>query len=147
MPKKTETKLDNSSVEATNRPKRVPLHKRKVLAAPEIPGYVVRYVNESYGRVEAFLEAGWTFVENSSKDASEVGTNGSAVGSLHRVVVNKDPMSSAKTAVLMKIPEDIYFEAQLDKQAENDDTEAQLDPKRMSQEGTHYGEMKITKNK
>lgn len=127
---------------AKNRPKRVPLHKQRVLEARPRPGFVRRWVNEELGAIEAYMAAGWKPVEG-DEDASDARVqNGSAVGSVVRRVVNRDPNASAKTAVLMEIPEDWYNEAQAEKQAEIDSKEESLDPRKRNQDGADYGSMK-----
>lgn len=112
-----------SNVKNKKRPKRVGLVRRRILEAKKRPGYVRRWVNEDTGAVEAYKEAGWECVSGSEDISDSRVQNESKLGSVVRRVVNRDRDASAKTAVLMEIPEEWYEEAQKEKQLEVDKTE------------------------
>lgn len=104
-----------------NRPERKPLARRNRLAAAVKPGYVRRWVNEEHGAVERYLAAGWALVSGADEDTSDKRAgDASQTGTVTRTVVNKKPGSTAKTAVLMEIPEEWYYEDFKAKQAELD---------------------------
>lgn len=127
------------------RPKRTPLHKQKAVAAEHREGYVRRYVNESYGRIEAFRAAGWVPVVGAENNTSDKkAQTESQLASVVRKVVNRDPNASNHTAILMEIPVELYEKDQEDKQRENDRIEASYDPKQQKQGGADYGSMKRT---
>lgn len=123
------------------RPKRVPIHKRKILDAPQREGYVRRFVNDELGRIQMFLEAGWTFVCSENTVREKRAQDASNLGSAERVVVNRDPHARSNTAVLMEIKEEWYNESQAYMQDQVDRTEASYDPAKM--QGV-YGEFKKT---
>lgn len=126
---------------AKNRPKRTPLHKRRLLEAKDRPGFVRRWVNEEIGAIEAYMEAGWKPVVGDEDNSDKRAQKESKMGSMVRRVVNRDPSASAKTAVLMEIPEDIYAEVQAEKQQIIDEREIALDPRKAKQRGSDYGSM------
>ena len=127
------------------RPERVPLHRRKVLAAKERPGYVRRFVNEEAGRVQDFLAAGWTPVSGSEDESDARVQKGSILGSVVRRVVNKDKDARYNTAVLMEIPEELYNEDQVAKRNAIQQNMDALDPKKRRVAGADYGNIKIDK--
>lgn len=94
---------------AKNRPERKPLVRRQLLDLVPRPGYVRRFVNEEIGAVDAFLAAGWTFVNNNGDDISYKDAKDAELsGSIIRRVVNQDPHARTATAVAMEIPEEFY---------------------------------------
>lgn len=136
------TKRTNTTSRATNRPKRTPLHKKRLLEAHQKKGFVRRWVNEEVGAIDMYLEAGWTPVEGDGDASDKRAQTESNLGSVVRRVVNRDPNASAKTAVLMEIPEDIYNEVQAMKQEDIAEKEASFDPSKRGQHGADYGNMK-----
>ncbi len=140
-------KSDNKVTEisrAKNRPTRTPLHKRKVLDAKPRQGYIRRWVNELHGAVSAFQEAGWSLVVGDEDQSENRVQDASQLDSVIRRVVNRDPNASAKTAVLMEIPEDLYKEDQADKAQRINEIEASYDPKKFQQHGSDYGTFRKT---
>lgn len=116
---------------------RVPLYKQNALDFfHREPGYRYRYVNDSYGRIDRFLRAGWAIVEGnagdtySGKGRSDIeGQKGSQIWR----VVNFDKEAVTKNAVLMRIQEEFYNEDQkakadrvLEKEKENLDPTGKL---------------------
>ncbi len=145
MTKEVKPELNTDTGRARNRPARVPLHTRRALDALAHPGFVRRFVNEDYGRVDAFIEAGWALVTNDKNESSEVRLqDGTAVGSVVRKVVNKGANANAKTAVLMEIPEEFFQEDARAKQAKVDEIEAAYDPAKfkLDPNAVNYGELK-----
>lgn len=132
---------------AKNRPQRTPMHNRRILEAKQRKGFVRRWVNEDHGRVDAALEAGYTFVYDDDADAStkRSGQDASQMGSVVRRVVNKDPNASINTAVLMEIPQEFYDEDQKAKADQLDREEMAWNPKEIAKKNPEiFGEM--TKN-
>ena len=112
-----------------NRPKRKPLHRKRLLEAEKREGFVRRWVNEEIGAIEAYQEAGYTLVLDKNADASDKrAQEASQIGSVTRRVVNKNRDASAKTAVLMEIPEEYYKEDQAAKQLDLDELEVTFNP-------------------
>ena len=127
---------------AKNRPKRIPLHRRRVLEAAANPGFKRRWVNEELGAIDAYRDAGWVPVVGDEDISDKRAQTESTVGSVVRRVVNKDPNASAKTAILMEIPEDLYAEDQAAKQKEVDRVEASYDPKKFEGSDIFYNASK-----
>lgn len=140
--------VDNSSSKGTipNRPKRTPLNRQKVLAAEPRKGFVRRLVNENFGRVQAFLDAGWTLCHKNQNNSDNRVQDASSLDSADRRVVNRGRDASTNTGVLMEIPEEFYKEDYAEKQKENDRIEEMLDPTKTKMAGIDYGEMKKTFN-
>lgn len=130
------------SPRAKNRPKRTPLHRRRLLEAKKRPGYNRRWINEEIGAVEAYKEASWMPVEGEEDASDNRAQKESQLGSVVRRVVNRDPNASAKTAILMEIPEDLYNEDQAEKQKQVDKIEASYDPEKFKVGSADYGSMK-----
>lgn len=133
------------SSRVANRPKRRPVDGRNQLTAPEIPGFKTRYVNEVAGRVENFLAADWTIVTHD--ELAKLGhvmdyrvQDGKGVGSPVRVVVNQGLNASSQTAVLMKLPVELFEEGFAIKQEAVDRVEESYNPEFQSGEG-FYGKM------
>lgn len=100
------------------RKERRPIATTDVLTASARPGYVRRFVNDSPGRVQRFIDAGYEPVRDPSANRSEFGGT-SALGDS---VIRQD-VGSGKTAVLMEIPQEWYDEDQAKKQERVDSLE------------------------
>ena len=109
--------------------KRRPLVRKGVLMAEERPGFIRRWVNEDFGRVESLMEIGWQPVEGRGQDISDsrIQVN-TSLGNVVRRVVNRSHEASAKTAILMEIPEELYREIEEARYERNRRTERALDP-------------------
>jgi hypothetical protein len=130
---------------AQDRPKRVPVQRKKLLNAKEREGFTRRFVNEEYGAVDAMIENGWSLVSGDENASDARVQNGSQTASVVRIVVNRDPNARARTAVLMEIPTDIYDEYQQYKQDNIDEIEKSYDPAKFSNKGDGtYGSMTKT---
>ena len=101
--------------------RRTPIGRRNVLKAEEREGYKRRFVNDTDGRVQTFLEAGYTIVSDGTQ------TGDANVGDASRLGSNSGkPVGGGTNAVLMEIKEDWYKEDQDAKQAHIKDKEAGL---------------------
>lgn len=122
----TEAQVTAAKEKAAKRPS---LMRKGVLMAEERPGFIRRWVNEDFGRVESLMDIGWSPVEGRGQDISDsrIQVN-TALGSVVRRVVNRSAESSAKTAILMEIPEELYREIEDARHERNQRTERALDP-------------------
>lgn len=125
----------------SSRPKRTPLAKQAKLKFDQKPGYMTRVVNEEFGRIEAFLTAGWKIREGGDLTNRKDGTDASQMGSAVRRVVNKGRDASAHTAVVMEIPIELYNEDYLEKQKDVDEIEKRINPQKYKIDGADFGEM------
>ena len=93
--------------------KRVKLGTRNILSAPQRPGFVRRFVNDTGDRVQMFKEAGWNTVD----DVNQVGDPKLGKPSLIGSGANPH-VGGGQRAVLMELPEDIYSADRAESQAE-----------------------------
>lgn len=109
------TNVENSVVEVTKTEDkaikrefdRKPIRARSVLEAVARDGYYRRWVNDTVGRIQMFIEAGYTFVkiEDSGISAGEVQNPTALDASCVRQVANKDLQEGmGRYAYLMEIP-------------------------------------------
>lgn len=151
MPKGIKTVTNESQIDTTKRPKRIPLRKQTALnmegVIPE--GMVPYWVNEERGRVEAFLRAGWIPVPGNDDDTTDNrAQSASQLGSVIRKVVNKDSKAPSHTAILMMIPKELYDIDEAEKQKENDRIEESYNPNNVrNATGMDYGSIRIDKHK
>ena len=106
------------------RTKRCPIGAGDVLSAAKRDGYIRRYVNDVDGRVERFIEAGYTAVmepdaDTSAPRAGKPSNLGTAI---------RKPVGGGRSAVLMEIPEEWYNEDQELKNQRVDELEAAMAP-------------------
>lgn len=117
---------DKDATRAKDRPKRIPIGTRQVLAARERPGFHRRWVNDVGDRIQQFIDAGYTTVSgevnNTSDDSAQTP---SKLGNTVRRMVGENVY-----AVLMEIPQEFYDEDQTLKQERVDEVEASYDPNR-----------------
>lgn len=133
-----------ASVPEGGRPKRVPIGRRDVLTAPKRQGYVRRFVNidekrAGWGRVQAFLDAGYKPVTGDIPIGDERIAQASKMGS-----ATIHPVGDDVKAILMEIKQEWYDEDQDEKLAK---TRAITDSLKQSQptpgaDGV-YGEVTI----
>lgn len=126
-----------------NRPTRTPIHKSKLLASEPREGYRRRVVLEAPGRIQMFLDAGWTFCNKDQNNSDNRVQDASSLDSVDRRVINRGRDATAHTGVLMEIPEEFYNEDFAEKQKENDRIEEMLDPRKSQVNGADYGKMEI----
>ena len=120
------------------RTQRTPIGRRNVLTvAGKDPGYEYRIINDdSKGRVEQFLEAGYELVEDSSVKVGDKRVNKpTAEGSVSQISVGQ-----GVKAYVLRIKKDWYSEDQQAKQKHNDLIEASTKAKAL--DGT-YGKLEI----
>jgi len=95
----------------TRNKKRTPIGTRNVLKSENREGYVRRFVNNVDGRVDMFLDAGYSIVNDDTKTADD------NVGSATKLGSNASRnVGGGTNAVLMEIPEEFYNEDQLAKE-------------------------------
>ena|SRR3990167_3311977 len=131
--KKADTADPRLSREETleqTRPSRTPLYqvKKTVLNAEARPGYYRRVINDVVGRVQKFIEAGYSIVKPN--------------GQVWEATVNTDKDASANKGYLVEIPMDIYKEDEAAKALLVDETEDRINPKKRNQGGEDFGYMK-----
>lgn len=142
MPKTTIVR-DRETAVSANRPKRVPLHEqRDQLTTEKKDGFVRRWVNDIPGRVEKFLNAGYSVVQDANVKVGTDGvdTNNIALGTGARKDVGRTRSSENTQAVLMEIPVELYEADQKAKQSKVDETDAVL--KRNVRDHDFYGDIK-----
>ena len=93
------------------RPIRIPLGARNVLTAPKRPGYVRRIINDEKDRVQQFMDAGYTIVQEDVQIGDPKAGKETQIGS-----VTYKAVGSGVRAVLMEIKEEYYNEDQKAKQ-------------------------------
>lgn len=121
---------------------RKPVQTDDVLNVEQEDGYYKRIVNDKPGRIEKFLKAGYTIVNENVSNVD--GTDPSQLGSVGRMVVNQGVSAGCRHGVVMKLPLELYHQDQLEKQKRNDAVEASYDPHKTKQPGSDYGHMSIT---
>jgi len=96
-----------------SRVKRTPVGgKRDVLTVSnKDPNYEYRWVNDTPGRIQRFMDGGWEVVNHDTEVGGEAVDKGSRLGS----AVTKS-VGGIMTAVLMRIPKEWYDEDQVAKQ-------------------------------
>jgi len=124
---------DNHGV---GRPRRKPLYEATSQRELLRPGFVRRVVNDAPGRVERFIEAGWSVVENDVHTNQRM-QDGKSMTREVRFHVNQDPFATAHSGILMEIPEEIYQEDLEAQQKLIDANEEMMKPKHMR--GADYG--------
>ena len=120
--------------------KRVPIHEsRNILTVDTPEGYVDRWVlDHPKGRIERFLQAGYTHVRDADLKVGEENIDGErAPGD----VVSKSEGKSGNMLYLMRISKDLYDSDQAEKQRRVDEAEQEL-YKQVEKPG-HYGSLKI----
>ena len=93
--------------------KRIKLGTRNILSAPQKPGFVRRFVNDTGDRIQMFKEAGWNTVD----DVNQVGDP--KLGTASSIGSGANPhVGGGQRAVLMELPEEIYSADRAESQAE-----------------------------
>ncbi len=134
--------MKRKSLTEPPRKQRIPLHKRNTIKSEGRPGFVRRIVNNTPGRIQAFLDAGYTVVT----DGTEVGDHAtglsSGVGS-----ASTRQVGGGVEGVLMEIPIELYNEDQAEKQSQVDRTEQAILPDEEDMQGKMYGSVSIDRGK
>lgn len=103
------------------------------------PNFVYRWVIDSPGRIQRFVEGGYEVVQEDLEVGQKTVDRGSKLGS----AVTKAG-GSGQTLVLMRIPKEWYDEDQLAKQAQIDALEATM--KSEAEQG-NYGSVQISRRR
>ena len=110
----------NKRITKNTRPERVPLHEQNkdVMTTDQKPGYIRRWVNDTPGRINKFLMAGWAVVEDETKVGDEgAKEQNQALGSGARKQVSVDRKTNQPIyGILMEIKESLYKKDQAAKQ-------------------------------
>lgn len=117
--------------ETSLRRERIPVYAQNILTGLDLdPSYTYRWVNDLYGRINAFQTAGWEIVEGStSATYSGKGREIEAQrGSQMWRTVNQRADAPCREAVLMRILTTLYNEDQLHKATQVDEDEKRIDP-------------------
>lgn len=123
--------------------RRTPIHAQKATGIKTRPGYTARQIVEKPGRVQMFLDAGYTIIpadrlENDGRIQTARGK-----GSVSREVVNKHRLApgDTPTAIWMEIPDELYEQDQQEKLRRAQEQENQIDPRRLAQDrpDVYYG--------
>lgn len=107
------TETGNAQLKKIQPRKRIPLGTRNILTAPNKPGFVRRFVNDTGDRIETFKAAGW----NVADDVNQVGDEKLGRASMMGSSANPH-VGGGQRAVLMEIPEEYYNEDKARAQAE-----------------------------
>lgn len=138
----TKTEIKEETTKKPAKRVRKPLHSRNVFEVPEHlkrPGFKYRFVNEEFGRVQMYEDAGYKVVLNKLPGEDSKGIkNKSATGEPYRIVVNKDQNARSHTAVLMEIPLEFYLEDKAAAHKRIDETEASYDPDALKQRNSGF---------
>lgn len=102
------------------------------------PNYVYRFVNDTPGRIQRFLEGGWEIVNHESELGQKTVDSGTRLGSAVTKMVG-----GTVTAVAMRIPKEWYDEDQAAKQAQIDAHEASM----KAEAEADYGVLTISRRK
>lgn len=129
--------MAKTSKAALERPSRVPVSgPRDVLTvADKDPNYHYRWVNDTPGRIDRFLNGGYEYVQK----AGEIGQNTVDRGSKLGSVVTRS-VGGILTAVLMRIPREWYDE---DQEAKQDEIDRLEDSMRQEATQDRYGSLTI----
>lgn len=124
----------------SERPKRTPVGgKRDILTVSnKDPNYEYRWVNDTPGRIQRFIDGGWEVVNHEADVGSKVVDKGTRLGS----AVTKS-VGGTITAVLMRINKEWYDEDQAAKQGNIDALEATMKQKSEAD----YGSLKIARQR
>lgn len=132
---------EKQGTQRANRPKRVPLGMRNVLAAEKRQGFVRRWFNDTDDRLERAKAAGWTAVQKPADASDPRAGADSQMGA----IVSKS-VGGGVRGVLMEIPEGFYNEDKAAKEANIARTEQGLSRQpgiKGQQYGGVYGKMRI----
>ena len=121
--------FDDIDENSNRKKRRVPLGQmRKKLAVEELPGFVMRWVNDVESRVFDAEEGGYAFVTYAELNGRPIGQRNTVPSSLEmgakvQKAVGKDDQGAPIHAYLMKIKQEWYDEDQREKDRAVDATE------------------------
>ena len=108
---------DPAKIDLKKYGKRTPLHKQKKVGIKPREGWTRRGVVCKPGRIEEFVEAGWTPVEGDQIDTDgRIQDTKGMGGSKNMPVVNYGPDAVARHMLWMEIPTVIFEQDQKDKE-------------------------------
>lgn len=110
--------MSKSKNRTPNRPKRAGLRRKGPLKTKQLPGFVLRWVNQKESNVEELEDVGYTAV---TQDEMYEGDLSLADGSIESGSTIQKSVGQGIKAILMKIPEDLYNEIQEEKAREIDE--------------------------
>jgi hypothetical protein len=134
--KKEESLLeDRSREDGLSREKmrkdRTPLYKQSAVTLKNRdPLFHYRLVNDTPGRIAAFLEAGWEIVEGDKNEtySGKGRSEGAQDGSLMKRRVNEGLTAPCHNAYVMRIPKEFFAEDQEEKNRRNEELIEDIDP-------------------
>lgn len=107
---------------------RVPLYNQKALMyTDKEPGYTYRMVNDTPGRIQRFLKAGWELVKGAVEDTYSGKGRKEASSQGSYITRTVDPNHQYSEGHLMRIRTELYEQDQLAKEAALDRLEEELD--------------------
>jgi len=95
---------NKENVENDQSRKRIPLGARNVLTAPKKPGFVRRFINDKSDRIQQFIDAGYSIVEEDIKVGDP------QIGKPNQLGSSVSSQRDGQRKVLMEIPEKYYKE-------------------------------------
>lgn len=124
------------------RPDRVPVYEANrnkiTVAGLDHENFMYRWVNDTEGRIDMFLNAQWEFV---AKDGLKVGDGGVDSSARTSSAMSKG-MGGGVVAYLMRIPKDIWLMDQARKETE-EIASLEADMKRNAGNSADYGKLNI----
>lgn len=134
-----EVKTEDGQVSQKKYGKRTPIYAQKKLGIKDRPGWTRRLVNDKPGRIESFLEAGWTPVDGSDQlDDDGRLQSSAALGSKHAPVVNTKPGAMNFRAIWMEIPTELFEEDQREKERLIAQHEEKIKPKATNEDSNVF---------
>lgn len=120
--------------------KRTPIHKQKRVGIKAKKGWSYRLVNDSPGRIQQFLEAGWEIEQDDSVlDTDErMQLSKGQTGKQASAIVNYADNAKTKVAYWMKIPTEIFEQDQREKDRLVDAQEDKIKPKALREDGNIF---------
>lgn len=120
----------NGEREQPSHPVRVPVHKQSSLSVKPRPGYRTVIINDSPGRIDSFIKAGYEIRQDAgaSNLATKTLQQSSTEGAPFRIRVNERHDAQTQYAYVMDIPEELAAQDDEDRAAESREHIKQIDP-------------------
>jgi len=139
------TRLTREQVKDEARPKRIPVaeaNRDKLhVAGLDHDNYIYRWVNDVPGRLDAFIQGWWEFVDQTGKPVGDGGIDQSASTSSKF----SKGVGTGQLAYLMRIPKEFWLEDQDKKEAKLKAFEA--DNARSARLNADYGKLEVGSRK
>lgn len=131
-----ETNKDRYAIDLSKYGKRTPLMKQKRVGFKCPEGWTARLVNDSPGRINQFLDAGWELVEDESllDTDNRMQLSKGTVGTHASAIVNTRPDAKTTLAYWMIIPTAIYEQDQKEKERLIDIEAEKLKPQALKED-------------